>query len=86
MSEKFDMSRICTAVNAENCKLKMFGYFANDIASIRQTVEKKKVCFRTIYTCLIAVLDESEEKRYSTDYGNFALFYPTDTILNKERY
>lgn len=82
----FDIKNVHTAVNADNCELYNFGYFANDIASLKQTVKNKKSSLRTIYAVLTAVLDEKYERRFSCPYGNFSLFYPTDTSENRMRY
>lgn len=38
----FEIKNVHTAVNAEKCELFTYGYFANNIASIRQTEEDKE--------------------------------------------
>lgn len=38
----FEIKNVHSAVNAEDCELFTYGYFANDIASIKQTMKNKK--------------------------------------------
>lgn len=82
----FEIKNVHTAVNAEECELFTFGYFANDIASIRQTVENRKVSMRTVYDRLDGILEDKFERRFSCSCGSFSLFYPTDRTENGVRY
>lgn len=82
----FELENVYTAVSAEKCKEGAFGYFANDIASLKQTIQNKKTTFKTFYSRLDAVCDDKFERRFSTPCGNFALFYPTDETENVARY
>ena len=82
----FEIKNVRTAVNAEETELYTYGYFANDIASIRQTIENKKSSFKTVYARLEGVLEDKFERRFSSSCGTFSLFYPTDKTENSMRY
>lgn len=82
----FDIKNIHSAVNAEECELFTFGYFANDIASIRQTLKNRRVSMRVVYDKLDSILEDKFERRFSCSCGNFSLFYPTDKTENSMRY
>lgn len=86
MYKMFEIKNVRTAVNAEKCELFTFGYFANDIASLRQTVENGKLSLRTVYDRLDGIHEERFERRFSCLCGSFSLFYPTDRIENDMRY
>lgn len=82
----FEIKNVHTAVNAEECELFTFGYFANDVASIRQTVENRKVSMRTVYDRLDGVCEDKFERRFSCSCGCFSLFYPMDKTEISSRY
>lgn len=82
----FEIKNVKTAVNADECELFVYGYFANDIASIKQTVENGKVSMRTVYDRLEGIFEDKFERRFSCSCGSFSLFYPTDRVENDKRY
>ena len=82
----FDSDKILTAVTAEKAEVFTFGYFANDVASLRQSVQSKKQNFKTVYAMLNSVLEDKYEKRFSCPYGTFSLFYPTGRTEEIELY
>lgn len=82
----FELKNVHTAVNAEECKLFTYGYFANDIASIRQAIQAKKTNMRTVYDRLEGVCDGKFERRFVCSCGVFSFFYPTDKKENELRY
>lgn len=83
---RFDIKNVKTAVEAGNCIKGMYGYFANDIASIRQTVENKKTSMKTFYAKLDGICEDKFERRFSCQCGTFSLFYPLDLTERNERY
>ena len=82
----FDLSQVKSSVNAETAESFMWGYFSNNLADLRRTVEKGKTNLSTVYTYLESVLNEKAERRFCTTLGNFALFYPTERSENPSRY
>ena len=82
----FELKNVHTAINAEECELFTYGYFANDIASIRQTIQTKKTSMRTVYDKLEGVCDDKFERRFACSCGVFSFFYPTDKAENELRY
>lgn len=86
MCKMFDIKNVYTAVTAKDAELHTFGYFANDIASIRQTIQNKKPNFKTVYSSLEGVMDDKFERRFYCPSGVFALFYPMDRVENNIRY
>ena len=82
----FNIDNVKTAKEAEQVELFTFGYFANDIASIKQTIENGKVSMRTVYNRLNGIHEDRFERRFSCSCGSFSLFYPTDRIENDMRY
>ena len=82
----FEIKNVHTAVNAEKCELFTYGYFANNIASIRQTVENKKVNMCTVYDGLEGICNDKFERRFACSCGVFSFFYPTDKTENESRY
>lgn len=82
----FDLAQIKTAVNADTAEIFTWGYFSNNLADLRQTVELGRINLRTVYTCLKDILNEKAERRFSTKLGNFSLFYPLEMGENKARY
>lgn len=82
----FDINKIKHVVNAETCKIGIYGYFGNSIESIRKAVTQKKSVFNVVYAKLEFVLDENYERRFGNDYGVFSLFYPLDKVENVFRY
>ena len=81
----FELKNVHTAVNAEGCKLFTYGYFANDIASIRQAIQAKKTNMRTVYDRLEGICDDKFERRFVCSCGVFSFFYPTDKKENELR-
>ena len=82
---KFDVSKIRTAVNAEDCELYSYGYFANTLNALRRCVENEMSGFKAVYSMLNDIRPDTEEKRFGCPLSYFALFYPTDQV-NNERY
>lgn len=82
----FDIKNVHTTVNADECKILTYGYFANDLESLRATLYNGRTCLRTVYTRLEGICAEKFEKRFVSDCGVFALFYPTDLTENELRY
>ena len=82
----FELKNVHTAINAEECELFTYGYFANDIASIRQAVQAKKTNMRTVYDRLGGICDDKFERRFVCSCGVFSFFYPTDKKENELRY
>ena len=82
----FELKNVHTAINAEECELFTYGYFANDIASIRQAIQTKKTSMRTVYAKLEGVCDDKFERRFVCSCGVFSFFYPTDKKENELRY
>lgn len=74
----FELKNVHTAVNAEECELFTYGYFANNIASIRQTIQAKKTNMRTVYDRLEGICYDKFERRFACSCGVFSFFYPTD--------
>lgn len=84
---------VFTVVTADDIPQKtvakgIFGYFANDLASLRQAVETDKTTDRCLYGRLTCIKGSANRERFVLDKGNymFSLFYPTDTFLNINRY
>ena len=82
---KFDCNNIKTCVNAETAEMFSYGYFSNDIASLKEAIKEERSSFKVVYTMLNGVFEESREKRFSCAFGVFALYYPVDKV-NRERY
>lgn len=85
---EFDISKVKTSVDIElgNVALNSYGYFSNDIESIRRAVTQDRINLKVIYTKLNNFLESKYERRFDTYYGNFALFYQTDDKFNETRY
>lgn len=90
---QYNRQNVFTVVTADDIPQKtvakgIFGYFANDIASLRQTVETDKTTARCLYGRLTYIKGSANRERFVLDKGNymFSLFYPTDTFLNINRY
>lgn len=79
----FELKNVHTAINAEECELFTYGYFANNIASMRQA---KKTNMRTVYDRLEGICDDKFERRFACPCGVFSFFYPTDKKENELRY
>lgn len=86
MLKMFDIKNVHTAVTAEKAELHTFGYFANEVASLRQTIQNKKPSFKTVYSRLEGVLEDKFERRFYCSSGTFSLFYPMDKTENILRY
>jgi len=82
----FEVNNVYTTVNAQDCKLHVYGYFTNDLESLKQTVQNGKSNLKTIYAELEGICSEKFERRFMSPYGVFALFYPTDKEENIIRY
>ena len=83
---EFKKENVRTALDAESCKIFEWGYFANDLASLKGTIETLKPNMRTVYDRLDGVCEERFERRFCCSCGTFSLFYPLDKVENKERY
>lgn len=84
---------ICvTAVSADTLKSVLdkgiYGYFSNDLNSIRTSVLKERISSKCVYGRLKSIASDTEAKRFSFEDNNllYALFYPTDNYLNVDRY
>lgn len=88
MKKAYDEKKVFTCVNAEKAPLGMFGYFADDIYSLKRSVIEGQTNRRTIYNKLEGVLSSTVSKRFYTDNCGFkfALFYPMDERCNPQRY
>lgn len=81
-----------TAVNADELKKciskGVYGYFSNDLNSIRTSVLKERISSKCVYGKLKSIASDTEVKRFSFADNNllYALFYPTDNYLNVDRY
>lgn len=66
----------------------IYGYFADDAESLKTAVTVSKTSARCLYGRLTKVLSATNRSRFVLDKGDFmfALFYPTDSYLNTERY
>lgn len=82
----FDYKNLKTTVNAETIKIGRFGYFDNDLASIKKAVATGKTNLHVVYARLNYVLEDKFERRFGCDVGNFSLFYCTDREHNQNRY
>lgn len=82
----FDVEQVKTAVNADTAEIFTWGYFSNNLADLRRSIEQRKINLYTVYTCLKSVLSEKAERRFETRQGNFSLFYPLDSEEVKARY
>ena len=82
----FEDKEVITTVNADKCKVGRFGYFSNDLKSLKESVNKSRTNLRTIYARLDVILDEHYEKRFLCENGSFSLFYPMDNSMNTNRY
>lgn len=78
--------KVFCAVNADEAPLFTYGYFANDLASLRRAVQEESANFKCIYARLEGVVKDSFERRFNTAYGYFSLFLPLDETENEERY
>jgi len=82
----FDIKNVHTTLNAGECNLGTYGYFSNDLESLRDTVQYEKTNFRSVYAKLEQILEDKFEKRFYCNCGAFSLFYPTDKSENSMRY
>ena len=83
---KYEENRIFCSVNADRAELNTYGYFANNLGAIKKALREQKTNLSCLYSCLRGVLKDSYEKRFVTDSGTFALFYPLDKIFDINRY
>lgn len=79
-------SHLFSMVNAAEAPLYCYGYLTNTIGDLKDALKRKKTTLKVIYTRLEAVLDESNERRFSTKNGNFAIFYYMDSFPEEKRY
>lgn len=86
MSEVFETKRLKTTVNAESARIGGFGYFGNDLETIKKAVTTSKTSLKTVYARLDYILDEGKERRFGCYAGNFSLFYYTEREHNPNRY
>lgn len=84
----FDLSNVKTTVDidTDNVNIGDYGYFSNDLDSIKRAIESRKTNFKCQYERLSGVLNSNNERRFITVSGYFSLFYPTDKELNINRY
>ena len=82
----FELKNVHTAINAEEFELFTYGYFANNIASMRQAIQAKKTNMRTVYDRQEGICDDKFERRFACPCGVFSFFYPTDKKENELRY
>lgn len=71
----FDFSKVRTTVNADKNDIYNYGYFANTLSVLKETVEREHSMMRSIYAMLTDIASEDFERRFMTETGNFALFY-----------
>ena len=81
----FDLQSVRTTVTACASDVGTYGYFSNNLASLKQAVEKTKTNLYTFYERLSKIEDTNWERRFTCSIASFALFYPMDTV-NMERY
>lgn len=89
----FHKEAVKTAVTADEISESIlsegiYGYFADDAESLKMAVTVSKTSARCLYGRLTKVLGAMNRSRFVLDKGDFmfALFYPTDSYLNTERY
>lgn len=82
----FQAKNVMTAVTADRCRLFTYGYFANDMESLRDSVTRSRICHKAVYDRLDGIHTDRFEHRFCCSCGNFALFYPTDRTENEMRY
>lgn len=85
---KFEKEKVFTIVTAEEAPEGMFGYFSNDIASLKTAVNESKTNRCVTYGKLEGILCPRERARFYTNGGQliFALFYPLEAEHNMNRY
>lgn len=71
--KKFDPNKVLTCVTADQAKVGMRGYIADDLAELKAYFENND-----IYYELIAIRDESYACRFTTKISSYALFYPIE--------
>lgn len=82
----FDIKNVHCTVNAEKVVELDFGYFSNNLESLRKAVETGRTNRLVVYDRLNNVLSEKYERRFDCASGNFSLFYPMDSEMNRARY
>lgn len=89
----FDVRNVYTSVSASDVSERVilhgvYGYFAHDLASLKEAVKNNKTTGKCLYGRLTAIKDETNRARFVLDRGDyiFSLFYPTDNFLNTDRY
>lgn len=83
---KYDENCVFCSVNADRAELSAYGYFANNLGAIKKALRERKTNLGCLYSCLRGVLKDNYEKRFVTDLGTFALFYPLDEMFDESRY
>lgn len=86
MTFPFENRNLKTTANADNAKVGSFGYFGNNLASIRKAVTTGRTNLKVVYARLDYVIDENAERRFGCDAGNFSLFYYLEREYNPSRY
>lgn len=81
-----DLNKVYTVVTANTDLVGKYGYVSNSYCELKKAVEFGRTNMRTYYSRIQTVLPETEDKRYLTKDGTFALFYPLDEEENEERY
>lgn len=89
----YEKQKVLTAVTADEVPERiilqgLFGYFAHDVNSLKRAVTEEKTSSRCYYGRLTQIKDDTNRARFVLDKGDmiFSLFYPTDTVLNVNRY
>lgn len=79
----FDKNNLYSMVNADEARCGTYGYFANNLQDLKETINNKKIKMSVQYTYLQLVLSEKWEKRFDTKQGIFGLFYPCEENILK---
>lgn len=82
----FDTSKVMTCVTADQCEICSYGYFANNLASLKKAVEEERTNLNAIYSRLLHVESDNRGKRFGNEIGYFGLFYMTDLEEDEGRY
>ena len=82
----FELNHTRSGVTVDEEEVGMYGYFSNDVQSLRDCVDRERTSLRVIYDCLTGVLGENYERRFLNHYGTFSYFYPVDKVCNENRY
>lgn len=86
MEYTFDSRNLKTTANAGKTKTGIYGYFSNDLESLKSAVKRNRTGLKVVYAELEYILPECNERRFGCSCGNFSLFYALDKSLDKNRY